>query len=103
MTDNQLLESIAANIQFIKEDLAELNSDVSQMKKELKNLEHKVISIELTLENRINPDIKIIAEGHSDLTRKLEEALMQSQEDELTLARLSSLEDDVTRIKEMIS
>lgn len=38
-------------------------------------LEKKITDIQLTLENETNKNIQIIAEGHLDLSRKLDEAL----------------------------
>jgi len=54
----------------------------------------------LTLENETNPNIKIIAEGHRDLTRKLDEALKVENEKEMLLIRVNVLENEVRRLKE---
>ena len=50
------------------EDLQAINSLLEPIKKEIR-------SIQLTLENETNRNIKIIAEGHLDLSRKLDDAL----------------------------
>lgn len=54
MTQEQLVKSIY--------------DDMQEMKRQVKD-------IQLTLENETNRNIKIIAEGHLDLNRKLDEAL----------------------------
>ncbi|MEY8369324.1 hypothetical protein AALA24_11280 [Anaerovoracaceae bacterium 42-11] len=41
----------------------------------LEKLDAKTTSIQLTLENETNRNIQIIAEGHLDLGRKLNDAL----------------------------
>lgn len=41
----------------------------------LEKLDAKITSIQLTLENETNRNIQIIAEGHLDLSRKLNDAL----------------------------
>lgn len=41
----------------------------------LNKMNAKITDIQLTLENETNRNIQIIAEGHLDLSRKLDEAL----------------------------
>lgn len=57
----------------------------------------------MTLENETNRNIKIIAEGHLDLSRKLDDALKVDTEKEMLLIRVNRLENDVRRLKERIS
>lgn len=57
----------------------------------------------MTLENETNRNIKIIAEGHLDLSRKLDEALKVDTEKEMLLIRVNRLENEVRRLKERIS
>lgn len=47
--------------------------ETKQILDEIGELKNQVRSIQLTLENETNRNIKIIAEGHLDLSRKLEE------------------------------
>lgn len=51
--------------------------------KTLEPIQRNVKSIQLTLENDINRKINIIAEGHLDLNRKLDEALKVENEKEM--------------------
>lgn len=57
----------------------------------------------MTLENETNRNIKIIAEGHLDLSRKLDDALKVDTEKEMLLIRVNRLENEVRRLKERIS
>ena len=66
---------------------------------ELKKLNEKVTDIQLTLENETNKNIKIIAEGHLDLSRKLDEALKIDSEKEMLLIRVNRLENELRRLK----
>lgn len=77
------------------EDLQAINSLLEPIKKEIK-------SIQLTLENETNRNIKIIAEGHLDLSRKLNEALKIDNEKEMLLIRVNILENELRQIKERI-
>ena len=77
------------------EDLQAINSLLDPIKKEIK-------SIQLTLENETNRNIKIIAEGHIDLNRKLDEALKVESEKEMLLIRVNILENELRKVKERL-
>lgn len=81
MTDHELLESIYAELQKVKLHTRNL---------------------ELSLENETNRNIRIIAEGHLDLSRKLDNALKVENEKELLLIRVNSLENEVRKIKQQL-
>lgn len=69
----------------------------------IKNLQSEVTSIKVTLENVTNRIIKRIAEGHLDLSRKLNEAVKADHEKELLLVRVNLLEDEVRQLKEKLN
>ncbi len=69
---------------------------------EIKALKNDVKSLQMTLENETNKNIMLIAEGHLDLSRKLDEALKIDNEKELLLIRVNSLENEVRKLKERI-
>ena len=69
---------------------------------ELQKLNRKITDIQLTLENETNRNIKIIAEGHLDLSRKLDDALKVESEKEMLLLRVNHLENEIRRIKQRI-
>lgn len=68
-----------------------------------KEFNEEITDIQLTLENETNRNIKIIAEGHLDLNRKLDDALKVDTEKEMLLIRVNHLENEVRRLKERIS
>lgn len=65
----------------------------------LSNIENEVNDIKLTLENETNRNIKLIAEGHFDLSRKLDNALQVENEKEMLLIRVNILENELRKIK----
>lgn len=69
------------------------------MEEKMTKMQEDILNIQLTLENVTNRNIKIIAEGHLDLSRKLNQALEVRDKEELALIRLNVLEEDVRRIK----
>lgn len=88
MTENEMLQAIYLDMQDMKTDIRDLKSRVS--------------GIEMTLENETNRNIRIIAEGHADLYRKLDEALKVENEKELLLVRTNIMENDIRKIKDKL-
>ena len=66
------------------------------------SLDARITDLKLSLENDTNKSIQIIAEGHLDLSRKLDEALKVNQEKEMLLLRVNRLENDMRQVKETI-
>ncbi len=98
----QDVTQLKQDVTQLKQDVAQLKQDVAQLKQDVAQLNHRTTSIELTLETETNRNIKIIAEGHADLSRKLDDALTVENEKELFLARLNTLENDVRILKEKV-
>ncbi len=93
----------------LKQDVAELKQDVAELKQRMDKLEQRmdkldqrVDRIEIMLENETNRNIKIVAEGHRDLNRRLSEALKVEDEKETLLIRVNLLERDVRTLKEKV-
>ena len=70
------------------EDTKKIFETIGELKSEVK-------SVQLTLANETNHNIRIIAEGHMILEKKLDESLKVNQERELLLLRVNSLENEV--------
>ena len=68
----------------------------------LDKMDAKITDIQLTLENETNRNIRIIAEGHLDLSRKLDEALRLEREKEILMHRVNRLKNELRRVKEWI-
>ena len=78
-----------------EKDLQAIGNLIEPLKQDIKE-------VQLTLENETNKKINIIAEGHLDLTRKLDDALRVENEKEMLLLRVNSLENEVRRIKKRL-
>lgn len=79
-----------------------MSEDAKLILDEIAGLKRDVKEIQLTLENETNRNIQLIAEGHLDLTRKLDDALRIENEKEMLLIRVTSLENEVRRLKARI-
>ena len=75
----------------------------TQLDNRLMKLENGVTDIRLTLENETGPNIRRVAEGHMDLSRKLDEALKVENEKEMLIIRVNTLENEMRRMKDKIN
>ena len=101
MTDTELLQALYNDMQTVKhkvtsmedkvtsldekvasldEKVASLDEKVASLDEKVASLEHEILKINVTLENETNRSIQIIAEGHLDLSRKLNEAIKISSD-----------------------
>ena len=83
--------------------MALTNEDLQAIDSLLEPIRYEIKSIELTLENETNRNIRSIAEGHLDLSRKLDEALKVENEKELLLLRVSHLENEMRKVKDRLN
>ncbi|MCX4270485.1 MAG: hypothetical protein OSJ62_17810, partial [Lachnospiraceae bacterium] len=108
----ELSERFDTKLQTMSTKLSErFDTKLQTMHTELSNtIEQKLIpiknditNIKVHLENVIIKNIKIVAEGHLDLTRKLDEALKIENEKEILLIRMTYLEDEIREIKQRLT
>ena len=99
MTTEEMLVSLVENVKNINSTLNnmnkqfddvnskfdDINNQMSEMKVDIQKMKNEIREISLTLENETNRNIKIIAEGHLDLSRKLDKALTVENEKEMAL------------------
>ena len=79
-----------------------MTEEIKIIIEKLEKMDNKITDIQLTIENETNRNIKIIAEGHFDLSRKLDEALKMENEKEMLMIRVNRLENELRRVKERI-
>lgn len=105
-TDVQSLKtdvsSLKTDVQSLKTDMKFVKTDVQQLKSDVQDTKHRITSLELTLENETNRNIRLIAEGHLDLSRKLDQALVVENQKEMLLIRVNTLENEMRKLKEQM-
>lgn len=103
MLEKKDIEMIA---EIVGKTVSELNKPIyeklDKMDSRLNKVESKVTEVQMTLENETNKNINIIAEGHLDLSRKLDNALKVENEKEMLLLRVTRLENELRRLKAKI-
>ena len=106
MLEKKDLEMIAEIVKEtnkpIYERLDKMDSRLDKMDSRFDKVESKVTEVQMTLENETNKEIRIIAEGHLDLSRKLDDSLKVENEKEMLLLRVNRLENEIRRIKQRI-
>lgn len=86
-------------LDLILEKLGTLENNTADLVNKVSNLETKVTDLQLTLENETNRNIRTIAEGHPDFSRKLDDALKVENEKEMLIIRVNILENELRKIK----
>ncbi|HIZ40163.1 MAG TPA: hypothetical protein H9968_09625 [Candidatus Anaerobutyricum stercoris] len=94
------IADLKTDVSALKTDVSVLKTDVSALKTDVDDLKLRTALIETTLENETNRNIKIIAEGHTDLSRKLDHVLQMESEKEMFLIRFNVLESEVQKMKQ---
>ena len=97
------VRSLQGDMQTLKGDVKTLKEDVQTLKEDVQMLKDRVTNIEITLENETNRNIQLIAEGHLNLARKLDEALKELQPNIMYHLRVNHLDGEVTKMKRMLN
>lgn len=92
MTDSEKLDLLIQEITEVKRDVQETKSDV-------KGVKNKLSGLELHIENVTDRNIQTVAEGHLDLSRKLDNALKVENEKEMLIIKVRILEDELRKVK----
>lgn len=109
MDDSQKLDFLINEIVGVKGDINEmrgdiqcLKTDMQEMKTEMQETRTDITKVQLHLENVTDKNIRIIAEGHVDLNRKLNDALRIKEDDELLRIRVNILEEEVQKLNQIV-
>ncbi|MCI8374605.1 MAG: hypothetical protein HFI29_04110 [Lachnospiraceae bacterium] len=96
------MQGLRGEVQGLKGEVQGLKGDVQVMKSDIQKLDRKVAGMEMHIENVTDKNITFIAEGHLDLSRKLDEALKVEQLKELYFIRTNIALDEIRKIKERL-
>lgn len=109
MLEQKDLEMITTIVEKAVEDRVEIavekaieNRVEIAVEKAVSPIKADMRTLQLTLENETNKGIQIIAEGHLDLSRKLDEALKVENEKEMMKLRINKIESELEKVKEKL-
>lgn len=98
------LDGVRGEVNGVKQELNDargegggVNQELKDVKRNVAGVEKMVKDVQLTLENETNRNIQIIAEGHLDLSRKLDEAVKIDNEKEILMLRVNRLESELEK------
>ena len=97
------MQVMKSDMQDMKSEMQDMKSDIKVLKNDVKRLDDKIAGINVHLETVTDRNITFIAEGHLDLSRKLDEALKSEQLKELYFIRTNMIDDAVRKIKERLA
>ncbi len=97
------VQSLKEDVQTLKEDVQTLKEDVQTLKEDVQSLKESVTNIEITLENETNRNIQLVAEGHLNLDRKLDEALKELHPNTMYHLKVNHLDGEVTKMKRILN
>lgn len=99
MTDSEKLDLLIQEITEVKREVVETKKDVAETKIDVKGVKNKLSGLELHIENVTDKNIQTVAEGHLDLSRKLDDALKVENEKEMLIIKVRILEDELRKVK----
>lgn len=77
MDNEELLQAIS---DMMDKKLEPIKNDIDTLKNDVTDIKQKVTRIDLTVEDEIRVNIQRVAEGHLDLSRKLNECIKLSSD-----------------------
>ena len=93
------VDGLETKVDGLETKVGGLETRIDGLETRVDVLEDGFNNLKFIIENDIQKNIKIIAEGHLDLNRKLDEALKVSQKQELYYLKVNNLEADVRELK----
>ena len=97
------VRGLKEDVQGLKEDVQVLKEDVQTLKEDVQSVKERVTLFEITLENETNRNIQLIAEGHMNLDRKLDEALKELHPNTMYHLKVNHLDGEVTKMKRVLN
>lgn len=109
MTTDEKLDLLLNKMGHIEDYMVQIDDRMVRMEDRMVQMEDRMVqmkdniqNVKLTLENVTNRNIQLIAEGHFELIRKLDEATKACASTEMTRIRVNVMDDDLRQIKRAI-
>ena len=97
------IDAVENRIGVVETKIDAVENRIGVVETKADSLDYSVRDIKLTLENETIKQIKIVAEGHQILNRKLDKALEANNEREILKLRLAHLENEIRQVKDRLA
>ena len=96
------MKELRADVTKLQVDVEELQTGMEKLSTDVERLGRKTEKIEFIMENELRPNICKIAEGHLDLSRKLDLVRVRRSEYTLLDIKVSGLQLDIREIRDKL-
>ena len=96
------VKELRKNVTKLQGDVVELQTGMEKLSTDVERLGRKTEKIEFIMENELRPNICKIAEGHLDLSRKLDMVRVRRSEYTLLDIKVSGLQLDIREIRDKL-
>lgn len=96
------MKELRADVTKLQGDVVELQTGMEKLSTDVERLGRKTEKIEFIMENELRPNICKIAEGHLDLSRKLDMVRVRRSEYTLLDIKVSGLQLDIREIRDKL-
>ena len=96
------MKELRADMTKLQVDVEELQTGMEKLSTDVERLGRKTEKIEFIMENELRPNICKIAEGHLDLSRKLDMVRVRRSEYTLLDIKVSGLQLDIREIRDKL-
>lgn len=96
------MKELHADVTKLQVDVEELQTGMEKLSTDVERLGRKTEKIEFIMENELRPNICKIAEGHLDLSRKLDMVRVRRSEYTLLDIKVSGLQLDIREIRDKL-
>ena len=96
------MKELRADVTKLQVDVEELQTGMEKLSTDVARLGRKTEKIEFIMENELRPNICKIAEGHLDLSRKLDMVRVRRSEYTLLDIKVSGLQLDIREIRDKL-
>ena len=96
------IEPAREDVKELRKDVTELQTGMEKLRTDVDSLSRKTDRIECMMENELRPNICKIAEGHLDLSRKLDMVRVRRSEYTLLDIKVSGLQLDIREIRDKL-
>lgn len=94
------MSTMEAEMSAMEAKMSTMEAEMSIMKTKMDTMAVELRQTQFIMENELNRNIRLVAEGHLDLSRKLDEAIKVSETDVLYHMKVNSVDSEIRRIKD---